>query len=96
MPAVTRVDEWTRALTGVGAAIAAGSQAEKGSWALLVKLARRIRVTRVLSWIKELRWVKLQDPTLAKMAIEIRIALSPSRFLKAVKRPALLEESLLK
>jgi hypothetical protein len=29
-PAVTRVEEWTRAETGVGAAIAAGSQALKG------------------------------------------------------------------
>ena len=29
-PAVTRVDECTRADTGVGAAIAAGSQAENG------------------------------------------------------------------
>jgi len=36
MPAVTRVDEWTRALTGVGAAIAEGSQEEKGICALLV------------------------------------------------------------
>lgn len=35
-PAVTSVEEWTRADTGVGAAIAAGSQAENGSWALLV------------------------------------------------------------
>jgi hypothetical protein len=29
-PAVTRVEEWTKAETGVGAAIAAGNQAEKG------------------------------------------------------------------
>ena len=29
-PAVTRVEEWTSAETGVGAAIAAGNQAEKG------------------------------------------------------------------
>lgn len=29
-PAVTSVEEWTRADTGVGAAMAAGSQAEKG------------------------------------------------------------------
>ena len=29
-PAVTRVDEWTKAETGVGAAIAAGSHLEKG------------------------------------------------------------------
>lgn len=38
-PAVTRVDEWTREETGVGAAMAAGSQAENGIWALLVKHA---------------------------------------------------------
>jgi hypothetical protein len=30
IPAVTRVEECTRAETGVGAAIAAGSQAENG------------------------------------------------------------------
>lgn len=29
-PAVTSVEEWTKAETGVGAAIAAGSHAEKG------------------------------------------------------------------
>jgi hypothetical protein len=29
-PAVTNVDEWTNEDTGVGAAIAAGNQAEKG------------------------------------------------------------------
>lgn len=36
-PAVTSVDEWTSAETGVGAAIAAGSQEEKGIWALFVQ-----------------------------------------------------------
>lgn len=35
-PAVTKVEEWTKAETGVGAAMAAGSQAEKGICALLV------------------------------------------------------------
>lgn len=44
-PAVTKVEEWTRAETGVGAAIAAGSQAEKGIWALLV-IAATIRVSQ--------------------------------------------------
>ena len=39
-PAVTRVEEWTREETGVGAAIAAGSQTEKGSWALFEKLLK--------------------------------------------------------
>ena len=37
---MTNVEEWTRAETGVGAAIAAGSQAEKGIWALFVQAAR--------------------------------------------------------
>ena len=33
---MTNVEEWTKEETGVGAAIAAGSQAEKGICALLV------------------------------------------------------------
>ena len=41
-PAVTNVDECTRADTGVGAAIAAGSHAEKGICALLVKALKII------------------------------------------------------
>lgn len=36
---MTRVEEWTRAETGVGAAMAAGSHLEKGIWALLVMAA---------------------------------------------------------
>lgn len=46
-PAVTRVDECTRAETGVGAAIAAGNQAEKGICALLVQAAIIMIVIRV-------------------------------------------------
>lgn len=38
-PAVTKVDEWTNAEIGVGAAIAAGSHAEKGNWALFEQAA---------------------------------------------------------
>lgn len=34
---MTNVEEWTREETGVGAAIAAGNQLEKGIWALFVK-----------------------------------------------------------
>jgi hypothetical protein len=43
-PAVTKVLLCTSALTGVGAAIAAGSQLIKGNWALLVKAARIHRI----------------------------------------------------
>jgi hypothetical protein len=39
-PAVTKVEEWTEAETGVGAAIAAGNQEENGIWALLVIAAK--------------------------------------------------------
>lgn len=45
IPAVTRVDEWTSADTGVGAAIAAGSHLEKGICALLVIAASIIDKT---------------------------------------------------
>ena len=46
-PAVTKVDEWTKADTGVGAAIAAGNQAEKGIWALLVQAEITIIVDKI-------------------------------------------------
>lgn len=45
-PAVTRVEEWTSALTGVGAAMAAGSQGENGIWALFVIAAIKIAMVR--------------------------------------------------
>jgi hypothetical protein len=44
-PAVTRVDECTKALTGVGAAMAAGSQLENGICALFVIAATIINRT---------------------------------------------------
>ena len=43
-PAVTKVDECTRADTGVGAAIAAGSHLENGIWALFVMAAPIINI----------------------------------------------------
>jgi hypothetical protein len=48
-PAVTKVDECTREETGVGAAIAAGSQALNGIWALLVKAPAVKRIFKVMS-----------------------------------------------
>lgn len=42
-PAVTSVEECTRAETGVGASMAAGSQLENGACADLVKLITRSR-----------------------------------------------------
>jgi hypothetical protein len=48
-PAVTKVEEWTNADTGVGAAMAAGNQAEKGICALLVMAAKITKVVIVQS-----------------------------------------------
>lgn len=42
------MDEWTKADTGVGAAIAAGSQEEKGNCALLVIAATKIKMKLAL------------------------------------------------
>ena len=39
IPALTMVAEWRYAETGVGAAIAPGSQEWKGAWALFVRMA---------------------------------------------------------
>lgn len=94
-PAVTKVEEWTKALTGVGAAIAAGSQAEKGIWALLVILAKITKKIIKGSLIKVEIYIKFQPPSAAISAITKRIATSPIRFDIAVIIPALLEFSLL-
>lgn len=86
IPAVTRVEECTRAETGVGAAIAAGSHLEKGIWALLVIAAKVIERAR-----KKFRfhiWVINQCPWFKVMAILIRSKTSPIRFVKAVIIPA--------
>lgn len=44
---MTKVEEWTRADTGVGAAMAAGSQLENGIWALFVIAASIIVIEMV-------------------------------------------------
>lgn len=45
---MTRVDEWTKAEMGVGAAIASGNQEEKGKMADLVqKVIKRIKIVRL-------------------------------------------------
>lgn len=75
----------------MGAAIAAGSHALKGTWALLVLVAK-IRAHRT----KE-EEQKASNPARGKekeekgkrRENEIRINASPSRFVKAVKTPAL-------
>lgn len=51
-PAVTRVELCTKALTGVGAAIAAGNQFTKGHCALLVSVTKLRRSTIIVLLIK--------------------------------------------
>ena len=48
IPAVTIVAEWSRALTGVGAAIASAIQPENGKFVDLVKAAK---IIEELNWI---------------------------------------------
>ena len=50
---MTRVEEWTSADTGVGAAIAAGNQALNGIWALLVHAANNTSI-RIVDILKKL------------------------------------------
>lgn len=86
-PAVTRVDEWTRAETGVGAAMAAGSQAANGIWALLVVAAKVISVINN-SW----EWGKMiivRSPLAMHNIIAIISKASPSRLVRTVSMAAL-------
>jgi len=91
MPAVTKVEEWTRADTGVGAAIAAGSQEEKGIWALLVQADKiRIEMASALNG-KDCseKKVNLHDPKEANIPTVMSRPTSPKRFVIAVIIPAL-------
>lgn len=92
MPAVTRVEECTRAETGVGAAMAAGSQAEKGSCALLVIAA--IMSSNIISPVTlNLFWTKFHCPAeKARAQATIRRA-SPIRFVIRVIMPAAIDLS---
>lgn len=72
----------------MGAAIAAGSQLEKGIWALLViaasvivSIMRGVILFSFMLIINQCPWFRAQ-------AIEIRIMASPIRFVSAVIIPA--------
>lgn len=87
MPAVTSVEEWTKAETGVGAAIAAGNHLEKGICALFV-VAAIVSITAINIFVLFNQIdVKFQCEFIIH-AIEIKIKTSPIRFVKAVSMPA--------
>lgn len=73
-PAVTSVEEWTSAETGVGAAIAAGSHLINGNCALLVKHPIKRKILRKIEWTKKV------DPKEKKRPIERIKHKSPTRF----------------
>jgi len=57
-PAVTKVEEWTSAEMGVGAAIAMGNHGEKGYSALFVMKVRIIKITNKELPVSEEKEVK--------------------------------------
>lgn len=79
------MEECTRAEIGVGAAIAAGSHAEKGNWALFEQAAKvkRIKIIKGKFSLKE----KFQLHKEVMKAIDNRIKMSPTRLEKMVIEP---------
>lgn len=73
----------------MGAAIAAGSQAEKGSCALLVIAAIKIVIQIRLWGLEKLIDITLQESVLKAIAMDNKSRTSPMRLVKAVISPAL-------
>lgn len=84
-PAVTRVDECTRAEIGVGAAMAIGSQAENGYWALFDEAASIIMIIMING--NSLFNEKFQFLIENNILIENKIIISPIRLLNRVIDP---------
>ena len=83
-PAVTRVLLCTKALTGVGAAIAAGNHLINGNWALLVKAA----ITQKKKHQKGQNDCQLRQsfPINTKIGNSIRKITSPTRLVNKVRK----------
>lgn len=84
-PAVTKVDECTKAEIGVGAAMAMGNQAEKGYWALFEKLAVTNSNSVIMLYLLFI-W-KFQFLFIIIILIDRIIKISPIRFLINVIDP---------
>lgn len=82
---MTNVDEWTRAEIGVGAAMAIGSHAENGNWALFEHAARDNRIKGRIGSSELIE--KFQFIIINIILIEIKIKISPIRFLSRVMDP---------
>lgn len=90
-PAVTKVEEWTRDLTGVGAAMAIGSHEENGICALLVEAAIIIKKDDKLNNLFDSckNKVRFKDPIIHRSLDAIIIKKSPIRFERTVTNPEL-------
>lgn len=83
---MTRVEEWTREEMGVGAAIASGSQEEKGYKALLVIKDKVI--SNAVNSVKENELKKKKEGEEAKRKARVtKKKQSPKRFIIRVKQP---------
>jgi len=78
IPAVTKVLEWTKAETGVGAAIASGNQLENGNWALFVKQPNIKNINKIF---KKLKLINNQLPCKIKIPNPTIKNPSPKRFI---------------
>jgi len=85
IPAVTKVELCTKALTGVGAAMAAGSHLANGHCALLVKDTSASPVSKT----NPLSTNNPQDALNIQYAIVINNRASPSRLVNKVRSPPL-------
>ena len=96
-PAVTRVEEWTNADTGVGAAMAAGSHELNGNCALFVHAAvsKGSRVAILGDSLIVEAPVTLKEGQRSIKGKAVRINLSPNRLVIPVIRPALNDFALL-
>ncbi len=88
-PAVTKVEEWTRDETGVGAAMASGNHVQYGNMALLVMAAERTAKDNRKDMEKDIVvFKKTHEETSDSVMIPVKIIkMSPIRFLITVVRP---------
>lgn len=89
-PAVTKVEEWTRAEIGVGAAMAMGSHAENGNWALFEQAAiiKNNITNKEYSEFK----LNLQFDDNVIIPMDNKIKISPIRLLRRVIVPEAADE----
>lgn len=84
------MEEWTKAEIGVGAAIAIGSQAENGNWALFEQAATNKKIKIIKEYSEFILNLQFEDNII--IPIDKRIRISPIRFLSKVIVPEAADE----